>query len=177
MKTKAWWLAALVLGALVVVRPHGGCLTGGCLSGGKDPDQKLAAQIEDLCEIARAGAPHPVAGVRRLGGYLLAHAGDLLKNFADTIAAIERIADDAKHDDRARLARKRLVTPAERCAADWQRFADAIGADPEAERLVERALERLDRTFEIIFGNGGRARGVRALRDLPRELSRALDRR
>lgn len=157
MKAKGWITTALVAGGLVfAVKTTAGCLNRPA------PDQKLAGQFDDLCDIAKKGAEKPVAGVKALGKYMVLHGGDIAKNLVDTVALIERIKDDDAHDERARVARDRLLESA--CPADWQAFDEAINDSPEAQELINRAAERLSRTLEIILGPGAE------LRDLPQTL-------
>lgn len=171
MKAKRWMFTALVAGgALFAAR---GCV-GGCRSGGGGaPDDKLASQFDDLCKIAKSGAKDPVKGVKKLGGYLVAHTGDMMKNFGDTFGLIESIQDDEKHDARARSARGTMIAPLAACHETWQKFGDAIEGNEEAFGMVNRAMERLERTMNIIFAGGPTFANVR-FRDLPSELERAL---
>jgi hypothetical protein len=104
-----------------------------------------------------------------MGRYLDRHTGDLFGEWGDTLAAIERIPNDDKHDDRARLARDRIRKPLLACQRDWMRFGQAVENDPAAKALLEHFNERLSRTFEIIASGW-------TLRDLPRELDQAIDR-
>lgn len=159
----------LVVGALVaggVVFAKGGCLTGSSPA----PDQKLASHLDDMCKIAGANIDTPVRGVKKLGAYLEKHTGDIFGEWGDTLAAIERIPDDAKHDARARLARDRIHGSVGRCGAEWVAFFQAVQNDPDASAMVERFSERLSRTLEIIGGNGAE------LRALPLSIDRALAR-
>ncbi len=166
MKAKAWFVLALVAGGGVyAVKTTAGCLNR------PDPDQRLAGRIEDMCEIARDGADDPKGGLRALGKYLGKHGGDLLKDFGDTVAIIERVKDDDAHDERARMARGRIHAPILACQRDWSRFHDAIADDPEAKEILDRAMQRLNRTLDILFGSRV------GLRDLPGELERALESR
>lgn len=149
MTNKAWILGALVAGGVVFT------IKGGCLSETtKAPDEKLATRLEELCVIARENVTTPERGVRKLGHYMGKHTGDLMADWGNTLAAIERIPDDAKHDARARVARDRIRKPMVSCARDWARFSDAVERDPEAKALIEHFNVRLNRTMEIIFGNG-----------------------
>src|SRR5690606_7033070 len=130
---------------------------GGCLNDTtKAPDKRLAQHFDELCAIARGNVDTPVRGVRKLGGYLAKHTGDMLGDWGATLAAIERIPDDATHDARARLARDRLAKPLRACERDWQRFGEAVESNREASALVERFSIRLNRTFEIIFSGAAR---------------------
>ncbi len=165
MTGKAWFVVALVAGgAAFAVKTTAGCLNKPA------PDQRLAGRFEDLCAIARDGADKPEAGVRAVGKYMGKHAGDLLGDFGDTIALIERVADDDAHDERARMARERIYKPLATCHRDWERFGQAVEGDLAAKAIVDKAMIRLNRTLEILFGNGGWT-----LRDLPGQLERALD--
>lgn len=165
MTAKGWFVVALVAGgATFAVKTTAGCLNKPA------PDQRLAGRLDDLCGIARDGADKPEAGVRALGKYMGKHAGDLLGDFGDTIALIERVADDDAHDERARMARERIHTPLAACRSDWERFDQAVERDPAAKAIVDKAMIRLNRTLEILFGNGGWT-----LRELPGQLERALD--
>jgi hypothetical protein len=159
----------LIIGALVVV----GVVFAmkGCLSSDKAPDERLAGRFEALCDIARANVETPEKGVRKLGRYLGKHTGDLLGEFGDTLAAIETIADDGKHDQRALQARRRIGKPLRACEMDWVRFGDAVDRDPAASALVERFSIRLNRTLEILFGEGRRF----DFATLPRDLGAAFD--
>lgn len=160
MTARRWLAGAVVAGGAVMMMR-------GCLSRTPAPDERLAGRLTDLCEIARQHVDTPEAGVRQIGRYLDRHTGDLLGEWGDTLAAIERIPDDGKHDDRARLARDRIRRPLLACQRDWMRFGQAVENDPAAKAMVERFSERLSRTFEII-GSGV------TLRDLPRALDRLL---
>ena len=161
--------ALVTTGALVATR---GCV-GGCFSSGSGgpPDEKLALQFDNLCKIAKGGVSDPVKGVRTMGAFLVGHTGDMMKNFGDTIGMIESIADDAKHDARARSARGTMLAPLAACQETWQRFGEAVAANPEASAMVDHAMERLERTMNIIFSGGP---GY-TFRDLPAQLSRVLD--
>jgi len=161
MKAKGWFATALVAGGIAMTVK----MTGGCLNR-PAPDQKLAGEFEDLCDIARKGADKPVAGVKAMGRYFVLHGGDMAKNLVDTIGMIERIADDEAHDERARIARERL--DAEACIADWDRFNRAVEGNQEALDLIDAAMVRLNRTIEILFGAGA------TLRDLPQRFGQRL---
>jgi hypothetical protein len=148
--TKTGWL----LGALAVAGIGVG-IKGGCLQDTtKAPDEKLAERFDDLCEIARGNIDSPVRGVRKLGHYMGKHTGDLMADWGNTFAAIEKISDDTKHDARARLARDRIRKPLILCARDWMRFSDAVEANPEAKQMLIEFNVRFNRTLEIIFGEG-----------------------
>jgi hypothetical protein len=164
MKMKRWMLATLLAGGVVLgYRAQGGCLNS------KAPDEKLGDHFDEICEIARDNIDTPERGVRKLGRYLARHAGDMTGELVDTIALIERIDDDARHDERARVARDRIRQPLAACAQDWMRFLEAVDADPAATELVDRAIVRMNRTLEIIFS--GQHFDVR---HLPEQLTRAL---
>lgn len=143
MKPNRWMVAALVSASAVVV--YRGC------HDSLDPDQKLGGHLASLCEVARDHVTTPAQGVRQLGRYLGTHAGEMLGEFGSTIAIIEQIDDDDAHDKRASIARTRLQKPLLACEADWQRFAEAVEADPEASELLAHSIERLGRTLEIIL--------------------------
>jgi hypothetical protein len=170
MKRNRWMFPALVAGgALFAAR---GCI-GGCLSSGGSPDDKLASQFDDLCKIAKAGTKDPVKGVKKLGYYLVGHTGDMMKNFGDTIAAIESIKDDAQHDARARAARGTMLAPLAACHDTWEQFGEAVEGNPDAAEMVNHAMDRLERTVNIIFaGNPSASRFT--FRDLPSQLESAL---
>ena len=140
-----WIVAALVAGGSVMAMR-------GCLSK-PEPDVQLASRFEDMCSIARKNVDTPEKGVRALGSYLAKHADDVLGEWGGTLATIEKIRDDDKHDARARVARDRLLKPLRACANDWARFGNAVENNPEASELVGHAAERLNRTLEILFGN------------------------
>lgn len=161
-------LAGLMLA--VVGMATRGC--SGCPGARRAPDAMLGEQLEDLCGFAERGIEHPAAGVRSIGAYLVAHAGDMLKNFGDTIALIERIDDDKAHDERARVARDRLVRPIVACQDTWEQFALAVAEDEEALSLVVRASDRLARTLAIILPSTP----SRSLREVPSQVRRAIDR-
>jgi hypothetical protein len=162
MRTKGWLVLALVVSGLVFA--YRGCLNE------LDPDQRLAGHLQAMCEIARDHIPAPEKGVRKLGAYLVKHGGAITGELGSTLATIERIQDDEYHDERAMIARDRIHKPLRACERDWARFAQAVDADPRASAAVERALRRLNRTLEILFGG----RRHVPLRDWPRELVRAF---
>jgi hypothetical protein len=164
MKARGWVVAALVAAGVTMIA------RGGCLNRSKAPDEELASRFDKLCDIARDNVGTPEAGVKKLGRYLGAHLDDIFGELGGTLAAIETTSDDAKHDDRARLARERLGAPWRACERDWMRFADALERDPNASALVDRAAERLSRTIDIIFSGAD-------LRELPARVRTAIDAR
>ena len=142
-------LRGLLVGALVV---GGGVLVmRGCLSKA-DPDERLAGRFDKMCAIAGDNIKSPERGVKKLGSYLGDHLGDITGEFGETIAMIEKIRDDQKHDARARVARDRILGSVISCAEDWSSFAQAVEEDPEARALVDHASERLSRTLDILLG-------------------------
>ncbi len=146
MKLKGWLFTALAAGGVV----YG--LRGGCVNSAA-PDEELADHFEELCDIAGANIDTPKRGVQKLGRYLGRHLDDMLGDFGSTIVTIEKISDDTKHDERARLARDRMQKPWHACQRTWEKFWIAVDEDPEASELANRAAERLGRTFEIIFSS------------------------
>lgn len=160
MRTKAWLAVALVVGGVA----YGRCFT---RPGGAAPDEKLASELGEICDIARKNVDTPERGVRGLGRYLATH--NLVGDLGSMITMIERIDDDRAHDARARLARQRLVAPLRACEQDWMEFAEAVEDDPEARALVDRFGARLNRTLEILFGGD-----PLDLRRLPARLERLL---
>ncbi len=160
--------AGVLIAAGMVFAIRGGCLN----ETTKAPDERLATRFDELCEIARANVGTPVRGVHKLGSYMGKHTGDILGDWGATISTIERIPDDEKHDDRARVARDRIRKPLRACERDWARFGEAVESNPEASALVERFSVRLNRTIEIIFSGMPRVK----LLDLPRELDRVVQR-
>jgi hypothetical protein len=161
MSNRRWIVAVAVIagGTMYASRSCKGVMT-------KAPDQQLAEHFESICDIARKNVDKPVRGVRQLGGYFADHTGDMLEDFGDTITMIERIKDDDKHDDRAFKARERMWAPLVDCADDMQRFFDAIEKSEEASAILERTMERVDRTIGIIFSGKHLD-----LRHLPRSLA------
>lgn len=134
------------------------------------PDTRFAQHIDGLCEIARAHEDTPVPGIRAFGGYVADHAESMTGAWGALLAEIERISDEEDHDDRAELARQRITRPFLACERDFEAFFMAVDEDPEAAAIVQRAMERLSRTLEIIGGNTLRT----MLRDLPPSLRARL---
>lgn len=161
-KTKGWIVGALVAGGAVMAMR-------GCLSKAP-PDARLAGRFDDLCDIARDNVKSPEKGVRALGKYLVKHTDDIFSEWGATIVEIEKIKDDDKHDDRARVARDRLREPLRACEDDWMRFAEAVEGDHAASELVANAAERLNRTFEIILSGSARF----DWKHLPQQLEAAI---
>jgi len=156
MTAKRFVIAALVVGGIVFVSRS-------CRSPAA-PDERYAEHMTQLCGIARKNIDKPVPGVRELGNYLGKHAGHMLKDLADTLALIERIDDDGKHDARARETRDRWGEAG--CTEDWMDFLDAIENDEKATALLEYRIERISRTIEIITSGQPNVFDRRALRDL-----------
>jgi hypothetical protein len=163
MKPNRWMVVALVSASAVFA--YRGCLNQ------LDPDQKLGHHFASLCEVARDHVAAPAQGVQLLSRYLGKHAGEMLGELGSTLAIIERIDDDHAHDERAAIARDRIQAPLFACQADWQRFADAVAADPEASALIAHNVERLGRTLEIIL-SGAKLDALH----LPSQLVHAADR-
>ena len=165
MKLKGWLFTALVAGGVTFF------VRGGCVNS-TAPDEELADHFEELCSIASHNIDSPKKGVQKLGRYMGRHLDDIFGDFGATLATIEKIQDDGKHDERARLARERMQKPWRACQRDWERFWMAVDEDPEAADMVNRAGERLGRTFDIIFSSN-EPNGV-DLRHLPDQLIKAL---
>ena len=119
------------------------------------PDQRLANHARAMCKIAAAGVEHPDDGVARMFRYYGTQGPAMAHDWAELLVIIERIDDDRAHDDRARLAARRIYAPAAACLDTFQRFADAVEDDPAASARVERGMTRFGRTLEILFGGGG----------------------
>lgn len=160
--------SALRFVAVVAVLGGSAYAMKGCLSKA-DPDERLAGRFEDMCDIAKANVDSPVKGVKKLGGYLAKHLGDITGDFGDTIAMIERISDDDKHDARARVARTRIGDSVLSCAQAWNDFGEAVEASPEASELVSHTMERVSRTLEILIGN------TEDFRHLPLSIEHQID--
>lgn len=140
----------VVLGALIV----GGSIFAmkGCLSK-QAPDRKVGESFDKVCAIAKKNIDTPERGVRELGRYFSAHLGELTGAWGDTIAMIESIPDDARHDKRAREARETMFEPLRECQTELLEFAQAVSEDERATELMNHAGERLGRTIDIIFGS------------------------
>lgn len=143
-------LRGVVLGALIV----GGSVYAmkGCLSK-QSPDRKVGDSFEKVCSIAKKNVHTPERGVRELGRYFSAHLGDLTGAWGDTIAMIESIPDDERHDKRAHEAREAMFAPLRACQTDLLEFAQAVSENEPATALMDRAGQRLGRTIDIIFGD------------------------
>lgn len=146
MKLKGWLFTALVAGGAV----YG--IRGGCVNS-TAPDEELADHFEEICDIAADNVDTPKKGLKKLGRYMARHLDDIMGDFGSTIVAIEKVTDDRKHDERARLARDRMQQPWIACFDKWQQFWMAVDEDPEASQMADRAADRLGRTFEIIFSS------------------------
>lgn len=162
MKPNRWMVVALVsASAICVYCSH---------RNAPEPDQQLGDHLAALCEVARDHVKTPAQGVRQLGRYLGTHTGEMMGELGSTLAIIEQIDDDDAHDERAELARDRIQAPLHACEADWERFAEAIEADPEASALIAHHVERLSRTLEIIL-SGAKLDVLH----LPAQLAHAVD--
>ncbi len=146
------WKLVLVVVVLVIVW----LLWGGSPSRGKAPDDRLAAHYAQLCVIAEKGAERPRKGVEKLFRFYGEHAPAIAHDFAELVVLIERIEDERAHDQRARAAARRMYAPLRSCERALQRFGRAIESDREAQKRLERGLERLSRTLEILLGGPGR---------------------
>jgi hypothetical protein len=116
------------------------------------PDARLAAHFDDICDIAEDHADDPSRGVDLLFEYLGDNSPDMMEDVGDLLVLIERIPDDARHDERAQEAAQRLREPLLGCAAELQRFGQAIENDPEASAKFQRGIDRLARTLQILVG-------------------------
>lgn len=157
MKLEGWLFTALVTGGVVFY------MRGGCVNS-TAPDEELADHFEELCEIAADNIETPQKGVKKLGRYMVRHLDDIFGDFGATLIAIEKIPDDTKHDRRAELARDRMQKPWIECGSKWQQFWVAVDEDPDASAMVDRTMDRLNRTLEIIFSSkDGKKIDVRTL--------------
>lgn len=153
MRRSRWLLiSAVVVGGLAL-------RSGTCSSKPAAPDERLASDLSAICDIADRHIEAPQPGVKKLMRYLGDHAPEMLQAWGELLVTIERIDSDRAHDDRARLAGRRLAAVMTRCEQPLAEFGEAVEADPEASRTLQRGIERLNRTLEIIF-----AGGVRSLR-------------
>ncbi len=151
MKTKILLALALLAAAFWV-------FGGGAVQA---PDQKLVGHFDKMCKIAERGIASPEAGVKRLFAYYGSHGPEMLKEWGNLLVKIESIKDDAAHDERARVAGRRLHKALASCEQTYNRFGAAVAADPKASQLLERGTTRFSRTLELIF-SGGSASGENA---------------
>jgi len=155
MKTSRLVVAVGVVGgSFYGIREMKGCISSAA------PDTKLACHLDDICAIARSNIETPAHGVKKLGGFLGAHLGDMMGELGDTLAAIETTRDDDKHDERARTARSRILAPMRLCAGDLDKFAQAVSSNQEAVELMADFSERFNRTIEIILGERTDVRAI-----------------
>lgn len=151
-RSSRWmWIVAAVGGAVIARAGCGACQRGPALA----PDQRLALHFTHLCGIASDGVEHPRDGVRRWLGYHGDHGPDMAAALTETLVVIERTADDAAHDARARLARDRLRAPLVACEQTFTEFVEAVSSDREASAALQRATTRLGRTIDILLGGAG----------------------
>jgi hypothetical protein len=163
MKLKGWIVSALLAGGVVLgVRASGRCLSA------KAPDEQLAGHLDDLATSLATTSRRPSAACATWP--LLASTEDMLGEFGATMQLIEKIPDDDKHDKRRT---SRVIGSSARCAR-----ASATGTirrggrgRSEASALLQRGLDRIGRTFEIIFSGA-----EFDFRTLPARLARRLDR-
>ena len=119
---------------------------------GSTPDARLVRRIDALCEIAGDHVDTPRKGVDKLFGYLGRHTERIGGEIGALLVEIEQIDDDAAHDRRAREAARQLHAATARCESTFLRFFTAVERDPEAKARMQRGLDRLGRTLEILFG-------------------------
>ena len=122
---------------------------------GLAPDERLAGHARAMCQIAAEGVEHPDDGVARMFHYYGRRGPAMAHDWAELLVLIERIDDDRAHDDRARLAAKRMHAPAAACAETFSRFAQAVEDDPAASARLDRGMKRFGRTLEILLGGSG----------------------
>jgi hypothetical protein len=141
-------LAALLLGLLWTARD-------GAVNA---PDKKLVGHFDKMCKIAEKGIASPHRGVQKLFSYYGRNTPEMMQQWGELLVTIEKIKSDKAHDDRARLAGRRLHKAISSCERTYERFALAIESDPEASKLLERGATRLSRTLELIFSGGSPSR-------------------
>ncbi len=153
MRRSRWLLISAVVAGGLAVR------SGSCGSKPAAPDERLASDLAAICEIADRHIEAPQPGVKKLMRYLGDHSPEMLQAWGELLVLIERIDDDRDHDTRAKIAGRRLAAVMVPCERPLAEFGEAVEADPEASRTLQRGIERLNRTLEIIL-----AGGVRSLR-------------
>lgn len=156
-----WKLLGLVAVGALAARAT---TCGGCTKDSpRAPDERLALHFTHLCGIAKDGIDQPRTGIKRWLGYHGDHGPDMAAAMAETLVVIERTADDAAHDRRARLARQRLQAPLLKCQDTLGEFFTAVAEDDQAAATLERASIRLNRTLEILLGKDGGGLDPRAM--------------
>src|SRR5215510_15693808 len=88
----------------------------------RPPDQRIADHVRALCKIAEHGVDAPVEGVEQMFRYYGKRGPAIARDWAELLVLIERIEDDAAHDDRARRASLAIRMPAARCAETFMDF-------------------------------------------------------
>jgi hypothetical protein len=116
------------------------------------PEDRIARRLRGLCPIAREGISRPSHGVDRLFAHLGEHTAETLRDLGELVVELQRIDDPSRHAARARQANRTMAAPLSACQADLSRFADAVERDAEASARLERGLERLERTLNLLFG-------------------------
>ena len=117
------------------------------------PEARLAGRYRELCGIAGSNVKSPSRGVDRMGAFFAAHGAEMLHDYGELVTSIERVADDRRHDERAREAGRVINAPLHECADTLERFAEAVEADDEASAKVSRGVDRLGRTLQLLFGD------------------------
>jgi hypothetical protein len=122
------------------------------MAGGRAPEERIAARLRGLCPIAKEGVVKPARGVDRLFAFLGAHTSETFRDLGELVVELQGIENDSRHAARARRANSMMAAPLKACSADLQRFADAVERDRDAKAKLERGLERLERTINLLFG-------------------------
>jgi hypothetical protein len=141
--------AKMIAVAAVAVIAAGAAMRG-C---GASPDERIAARLQGVCDLARANVDAPARGVQRLFTFLDDHTADTMRDLAALVVEVQRIADPSRHESRARQANRVMHAPLAACASDLERFSDAVAADEEASRMLDAGFERLERTINLLFGS------------------------
>lgn len=119
----------------------------------RGPERRIAARMQEVCDLAEANVKTPVRGVDALGAMLAARAPELMHDLAELTVDTTRIGDERRHDERAREARRVMAAPLHACSDALSRFAEAVEHDEVAHAHLQRALDRLARTLQLLFGD------------------------
>ena len=155
MRSSKKWAVLVAVGAaaLFVLHRMEGC----------EPEDDLADHLDELTSLMKRHVGSPRVGVAKVFDYNRDHVAGMMQDWGEIMAALDSLEKPGPRERRGQRIVRKLKPSLGRLKAAAEPFFDAVGRDPEAQKLMEERLARL-KPLEDLFGAlGGPAPWSRAL--------------
>ncbi len=136
-------------------------------AGCKSPEEKLAANLEEMTEILEEHAEEPEDGITAMREYMHDNLPDMVENATELMVELDEAESTSDRNDRLDEIVEALSGPGEKLFEAGTKFAEAAGKDEGARDLAKDMLEQfgaLEAIAVVMKDGGGESKKSRCIR-------------